>query len=111
MNEQVQAYLEKFPCEIADFFCSLRAMVMDCAAPAPEETMWARMPSYYAGENFIRLIAFKDHINVEARAVMAHRDELPGYRMTPKGMLQIFAHQEIPEAVLRRIFAETLAAP
>ena len=31
--------------------------------------MWAKLPTYYVGESFVRLIPFKDHINIEAKAV------------------------------------------
>lgn len=33
---------------------------------------------------------------------------LADYKITPKGMLQIYQGQEIPAEVLKRIFAETL---
>ena len=31
-----------------------------------EGKRWAMIPSYYYGERFVRIIPFKDHINVEA---------------------------------------------
>ena len=71
--------------------------------------MWAKLPSYYIGENFVRLIPFKDHINIEAQAVVQHKEEFAGYKITPKGMVQIFVNQDIPYEVLKQIFAETLA--
>lgn len=56
----------------------------------------------------VRLIPFKDHINIEAIAVSANKEMLSGYKITPKGMLQIFLKQDIPAEVLKKIFAETL---
>ena len=56
----------------------------------------------------MRLIPFKDHINIEAKAILEHQEVLSGYKVTPKGMLQVFVKQEIPEDVLKKIFAETL---
>ena len=41
-------------------------------------------------------------------AVIQHKEEFSGYKVTPKGMLQIFVNQQIPTEVLMRIFAETL---
>ena len=108
MDEQVKVYLEKYPAEIADMFLALRRLVYDSAPSDLTETMWARLPSYCAGEKFVRLIPFKDHINIEARAVVQHRDALSGCKITPKGMLQVFVGQQIPEDVLKRFFAETL---
>lgn len=70
--------------------------------------MWAKIPSYYVGKSFVRLIPFKDHINIEAQAVIQHKEGLSGYKITPKVMLQIFLKQDIPYEALKQIFAETL---
>ena len=109
MNEQIKAYLEKYPQEIADMFAELRKMIYDSVTVMPEETMWAKLPSYYVGEKFVRLIPFKDHINIEATAIIAHKNELSDYKLTPKGMLQIFVKQDLPTNVLKTIFAETFS--
>ncbi len=110
MNEEIEQQLETFPSDVRDLFLRLRTLIYASSPAEPMETQWARMPSYYAGEAFVRLIPFKDHINIEAKAVILHREELTGYKITPKGMLQIYVNQLVPEAVLRRIFAETLGA-
>lgn len=107
MNEQIKTYLEKYPQEIVDMFTALRQLIFDSVNIVLEETMWAKMPSYYNGDKVVRLIPFKDHINVEASAVIQHKDELSDYKITPKGMLQIYVRQELPADVLKTIFAET----
>lgn len=61
----------------------LRQLVFESAVCEPEETLWAKLPSYYVGEAFVRLI--------------------------PKGMLQIYLNQDIPTKALKKIFAESLA--
>ncbi len=108
MNEQVREYIEKYPIEIIDMYNALRKMIFDSASSEPQETMWAKIPSYYVGESFVRLIPFKDHINIEAKAVSKYREVLGGYKVTSKGMLQIFLKQEMPVGVLEQIVAETL---
>ena len=108
MNEHVKDYLDKYPSEVIELYNKLRQMIFDNVSDEPEETLWAKIPSYYVGESFVRLIPFKDHINIEAKAVSEYTDLLVGYKVTPKGMLQIFLKQEIPVDVLRRIFEETL---
>lgn len=108
MDEQVKAYIEKYPEEIYRQFILLRQLIWESVPAAPIETMWARLPSYYAGDAFVRLIPFKDHINIEASAIDQYRDMLTGYKLTPKGMLQIYAGQALPEDLLRSIFAQTL---
>ena len=90
MNEQVKAYLGKYSAELVRLFEDLGQMIFDAAGADIREDLWARIPSYYAGEAFVRLIPFKDHINVEAAAVLQHKDDLQGYKITPKGMLQIY---------------------
>ena len=87
----------------------LRQMILDSTDAVPEETLWAKLPSYYVGKAFVRLIPFKDHINIEATAILPHRNEISGYKLTPKGMLQLRSSDEIPEEFLRTVFAETLA--
>ena len=108
MNEQVQLHIEKYPAEIIDLFKTLRQLIYDSTDVDLVETIWAKLPSYYIGESFVRLIPFKDHINIEAKAVLEHQEELSGYKITPKGMLQVFMKQEIPENILKQIFVETL---
>lgn len=108
MSEQISEHISKYPCEIIDMYNILRQMIFDSASCEPTETLWAKLPSYYAGEAFVRLIPFKDHINIEAKAVEQHKEKLSGYKITPKGMLQIYLKQDIPYAVLKQIFAESL---
>lgn len=108
MNEQVKIYLEKYPREITDMFNNLRKIIFDSVSSEPQETLCVKLPSYYVGESFVRLIPFKDHINIEAQAVNQHKEELAGYKITPKGMMQIYLKQDIPYEALKQVFAETL---
>lgn len=108
MNEQVKEYLDKYPAEIAEMYNNLRQIIFDSISCEPKEALWAKLPSYYAGKAFVRLIPFKDHINIEAQGITGHKEELAGYKITPKGMLQIYVKQDIPREALKRIFAEAL---
>ena len=108
MNEQVREYIDKYPSEIVDMYNNIRQIILDSVSSEPEETLWAKLPSYYVGGTFVRLIPFKDHINIEANAISEYKDVLSGYKVTPKGMLQIFLKQELPIDVLKQIFAKTL---
>jgi len=108
MNGQIKEYIDKYPNDIVDMYIVLRKLIFDSVSSEPQETMWAKLPTYYVGESFVRLIPFKDHINIEAKAVSVNKKMLSGYKVTPKGMLQIFLKQDIPADVLRKIFIETL---
>lgn len=110
MNEQVGKYLEKFSCEIISLFNSVRNIIFESTSLELKETLWAGMPTYSVGDAFVRLIAFGNHINVEAKAIIEHTEELAHYKITPKGMLQIYLNQSIPKDTLKQIFAETFAA-
>ena len=109
MNEQVKLYIEKYPLEVVDMFLSLRRLIYDNISVDLTETLWAKLPSYYAGDSYVRLIPFKDHINIEAKAITEHVQQLAHYKITPKGMLQLFVGQAIPTETLQQIFKETLS--
>ena len=109
MHEQITTYLEAYPAEVVSLFRTLRGLIYDSAPAEPEEKLWAKLPSYCVGDAFVRLIPFRDHINVEAAAVPEYRDALDGYKITPKGMLQIYVRQAVPDAVLMQIFRQTLS--
>ena len=108
MNEQVRKYMAEYPLEIIELFNDLRKLILENVSCEIEEKLWAKLPSYYVEENFVRLIPFKDHINIEAQAVLKYKEKLTGYKITPKGMLQIFLKQDVPYEVLKMIFVETL---
>ncbi|MBQ7378546.1 MAG: DUF1801 domain-containing protein [Clostridia bacterium] len=108
MNEQIKEYIAKYPTGIIDMYNALRKLIFDSVSSEPRETMWAKLPTYSVGESFVRLIPFKDHINIEAKAISENKKMLSGYKVTPKGMLQIFLNQDIPADLLQKIFFETL---
>lgn len=108
MNTDIQTYVNQFPNDIIRLFSTLRDTVFSCVSDDIEEKMWAKLPSYYSGEKFIRLIPFKDHINIEASSMAKYKEKLNGYKLTPKGMLQIFPDNEIPTDILKQAFKETL---
>lgn len=110
MNEQVKEYLEKYSDNIIALFRDIRRLVMEIQ-PVPDEKLWAKLPSYYVGEAFVRLIPFKDHINIEAKAIPLFLDELGDYKVTPKGMLQLYLKDGIPTEVLQNIFRATFLGP
>ena len=108
MEKEIKEYLAKYSAEINNLYIKLRDMVylgVDCEI---EEKLWAKLPSYYVGEKFVRLIPFKDHINVEAQKIIDYKGELDGYKITPKGMLQIYVGEEVPREVLMKVFRDTL---
>ncbi|MDF2819874.1 MAG: hypothetical protein K0R15_315 [Clostridiales bacterium] len=108
MNDNIKNYIEKYNVEIQQLFMELRKLIIQSVPCETEEKLWAKIPSYYIGDRFVRVIPFKDHINIEATAIMEHNFQLDQYKITPKGMLQIYLNQTIPTNVLQAIFNETL---
>ena len=64
MNEDIKIYLNKYPTEIIILFEKLRQTIIESVSVPVEEKMWAKLPTYCVKESFIRLIPFKDHINI-----------------------------------------------
>lgn len=108
MNDEIQSYLGKYSDDIQNLFTEIRKLIIQSVSCEVDERMWAKLPSYYSGDNFIRIIPFKDHINIEAKAIYEHSEQLRQFKITPKGMLQIYHNQEIPENALKLIFSKTL---
>ena len=50
----------------------------------------------------------KDNEDDTKEIIYIEYNLLDGYKITPKGMLQIFLKQDIPTDILKKIFAETL---
>ncbi len=107
MNIEVKAYIEKYPSEVKELFGKLRLIVLKAGGENIEEKLWAKLPSYYLNEKFVRLIPFKDHVTIEAVGLKGFFGELEGYKITPKGMLQVFCGGELPEEILLEGFTDT----
>lgn len=108
MNEDIQDYIEKYCTEIQNLFIQLRHLIIQSVPGEIEEMLWAKLPSYYVGKKFIRIIPFKDHINIEAEAIRNHKEQFEQFKITPKGMLQIYLNQELPDNALIIVFSKTL---
>jgi hypothetical protein len=107
VKEDIYDYIEKINEQSKQRFWVLYELIYESTSQTINEILWAKLPSFYVGNNFVRIIPFKDHINVEAKAILSHMHELSEYKITPKGMLQIFHYQQIPDELLRVIFKES----
>lgn len=108
MKQEIEQYLAKYPAEITALYAELREIIFSVDGISVEETLWAKLPSYYSGENFIRLIPFKDHINIEASGLTRYAEAFPDCKFTPKGMMQVKAGQTFNAELLKKAFSETL---
>ncbi|MBB6630713.1 DUF1801 domain-containing protein [Clostridium algidicarnis] len=108
MNEAIQDYIGKYSKDVQTLFMEVRELIIKSVPCKVEEKLWAKLPSFYVEKKFIRVIPFKDHINIEADAIMEHKSKLDQYKITPKGMLQIYLNQDILYDVLSVIFVDSL---
>lgn len=104
MENEIKEILEKYPADVCDLYYEIRGILYGSITGSIEEALWAKLPSYFFDGKFVRFIPFKNHINIEAEGVDAYKKELSGYKITPKGMLQIYLTQEIPTKALSEIF-------
>ena len=100
MNIEFEQLIAIHNDEIKNMFCQISKLIKDSVSVEIEEKLWAKLPSFYVGENFVRII--------EAKEIVTYKSELPGFKITPKGMLQIFLGQEIPKEILGKVFNKTL---
>lgn len=104
----IEEKLNKMQIEIKNMFLEIKTIVLE-VSPNAIESLWAGLPTYSTSkETFVRIIPFKDHINVEAMALSTYKDSLEDYKFTPKNMLQIYVGEEIPKEILYNVFKETL---
>jgi len=108
MDSSIEKFLASFDTLTIERFNALYQLALESTPRPVEEKLWARLPTIACGEKFIRLIPFKDHINIEAAGLAAHKHQFAGYRFTPKGMLQIGHKQDIPAETLKLVFRESL---
>ena len=107
MTQEIETYIGKYPEEIVGLFMRIREAIFSIEDINIEEKMWAKLPSYYYGDRFVRIIPFKNHINVEADGLSRYTSEFEGFKFTPKGMLQIKNNQEISIDLLKAAFLDT----
>lgn len=108
MIQEIEQYLEKYPKEVILLFSQIREVIFSIEDISIEEKMWAKLPSYYNGEKFVRIIPFKDHINIEAEGLSRHTNDFAECKFTPKGMLQIKTNDAINFERLKMVFSDTL---
>lgn len=67
MNELIKEYMNAYSVELKELYFALRELIYSSISQKQEieEKLWAKLPSYYVGNFFVRLIPFKDHINEE----------------------------------------------
>lgn len=112
--KDIDEYIAGFPPDIQAILEQIRATIR-AAAPAAEEAIAYRMPTFKQHGYLIFFAAFKRHIGMYGNvgpAIEAFKDELSAYA-TPKGALKFPYDQPIPLDLIGKIVtlrvAENLA--
>ncbi len=102
-NHEITGYIAKYETAKKERLETIRIMIHESITEIHEK-MWTKVPCFYTNRMKIIIRVFDDHINLVADSVIQYKNELTGYVITPKGMLQIFDNQELPKATLKKIF-------
>nr|WP_321466653.1 hypothetical protein [uncultured Desulfobulbus sp.] len=102
MHESIEKYVENLDDKTKIRFIILYKLIHDSTFERVEEKLWAKFPSFYVGKNYVRIIPFKDHINIEAKSVIQNKESLEEFKITPKGILQIQHIQGVPKEILKK---------
>lgn len=101
--ESIDGYIAGFPPHIQDLLNEVRLTIQK-AAPAAEETIKYRIPTFTLGKNLVHFAAFKEHIGFypASSGISAFEKELSAYKHT-KGAIQFPYSMPIPHALIGRI--------
>lgn len=99
----INQYIAAFPPDIQSMLKKLRATIRK-AAPAAEETISYRIPTFRLKGNLVHFAAFKKHIGFfpTASGISHFKDELSSYKGA-KGSVQFPFDKPIPYGLISRI--------
>lgn len=64
--------------------------------------------SFHKLPTSIMMFFFKDHVNIFAKGIESHLEELKAFKVTEKMTLQIYYDKKIDEALLKKVFRASL---
>lgn len=105
INQEITEYFAKYDSEKKERLETIRRLIHE-NIPEINEKMWTKVPCFYLGRASIVIRVFSDHINFIADTVVQYKHELLEYKITPKGMLQIFDNQKLPLDTLKKIICD-----
>jgi uncharacterized protein YdhG (YjbR/CyaY superfamily) len=103
----IDEYIAAQPAASQPRLRELRAIVRDVMPDAAESISYG-MPTFKSGATRIYFAAAKKHIGLYATATYLFPDELKAYA-TPKGTVRFPLDQPIPDDLVRRLIAATIA--
>ena len=112
VTADLEAYLAAQPPEQAELLRDLRARVVALVPDATDAISYAMPALKVDGQGLIWFAAWKRHCSVYpvGEAFIAAHPELAGHGRTDKGALHFSRERPLPDAVVRDLVAERLAA-
>lgn len=101
-NQEITEYFSKYEPEKIERLEAIRTLIHE-SIPEINEKMWTKVPCFYTDKVSIVIRVFSDYINFIIDTVVQYKNELLEYKITPKGMLQIFDNQKLPLNTLKEI--------
>ena len=98
LNKEVTEYFAKYDNKF-ERLEEIRKMI-HTSIPSVDEKLWWKVPCFYTEEKNIVIRVFQNHINFITDNVLEYKEQLHDYKITTKGMLQIFDEQELPLDVI-----------
>jgi hypothetical protein len=103
MPNDVAHYVSLFPSSIQERYLQLVAL-LESNDIYIEPYLWAGVPTFQTSNRYVRFILFKDHININTSLGISILELKPPYKVTPKGMVQLFVDDPIDEAFIKKMF-------
>jgi uncharacterized protein YdhG (YjbR/CyaY superfamily) len=99
----IDAYISDFPIEIQEILTRLRIVIKE-AAPAAEEAIKYRMPTFMFYGNLVHFAAYEHHIGFypTPSGIKAFENELSDYK-TSKGAIQFPIEKPLPFDLISKI--------
>ncbi len=99
----IDEYIQQFPADIQEILQTLRGVIKE-SAPAVEEKISYRMPTFVLHGNLVHFAAYRHHIGFypAPSGITAFADEFSAYKFA-KGSVQFSFDQPLPYDLIRRI--------
>jgi uncharacterized protein YdhG (YjbR/CyaY superfamily) len=104
-TETIDSYIAGFPPDVQKHLKKIRSLIRK-AAPAAEETIKYRIPTYVLNGNLIYFAAFKNHISIfpRTKGMDAFKKEIASYE-AGRGTLRFPLDEPIPFDLIARLAA------
>lgn len=103
MAKTLNQYLVEYPLESQNRYHQVKDLI-NSIEPDITPYMWGGVPTFQRGNHYVRIIVFKDHLNINTSIGISVKELNPTYIITPKGMVQIFHHESLDIDWLKTLF-------